>query len=215
MPTVSALVDEISAGGAFDVDSTVILAWLDRRHKEMVAYARAYRGRIAFGNTVAGTAEYNTPAGIVELSDLTVGGETYVDGRHTDIAAIQNGWLILDGPGGLVIESAAAGLPAVSTLAIIPTPTASGLPIVGFGAIKPPDLLIDDTVPIRVDDDFLDGLIAGVYATGLMQPKEARPDLAGPQLQLLQQAKDDFRSRVRRRLRGAGPSRIRIAGLNA
>lgn len=213
MPTVSDLVGEATRGAAFDADPADMLAWLDRRHKEMVNFARAYRDLIAIGTTTAGTGEYTVAAGFVELKEITIGGVTYVRSKHTDVSAIDNGFLWLSGPGGLAIESTNAS--NQTTVIIRPVPTTSGQAITGYGAVQPPTLLIDNTVPILVDDDLIDGLLAGVYATGLMQPKEARPDLAGSQLQLLTQAKQDFERRVRRRLRGSGPTRIRVAGLDA
>lgn len=213
MPTVSALVAEIIAGGAFDADSTTILAWLDRRHKEMVNYAKGYRDLITIDTTDAGVQEYTAPAGIVELEEVTVGGETYVRGRHTDLAAVANGFLWLSGPGGLMIESANAS--NVTTIVLLPVPTVTGLDIIGYGVVQPPTLLIDNTVALHVDDDLIEPLKSGVYSIGLGQPNEARPDLAAPHEAVYQQGKLEFKRRVRRRLRGSGPTRIRVAGLDA
>lgn len=213
MTTVSGLVAEILEGGSFDVSSPTVLAWLDRRHKEMVNYARGYRDLVTIGPTVAGQKEYTAPAGIVELLEVTVDGETYDRGHHTDVAAIDKGFLWLSGPGGLIIESANAS--SVTTLIILPVPTVAGLLITGYGVVQPPDLLIDNSVALRVDDDLLEALKAGVYAIGLSQPAQGQANDAAAQFALYGQGKEDFKRRVRRRLRGSGPSRIRIAGMNA
>lgn len=209
--TVSGVVAEIVAQGSFDVDSPTVLRWLNRRHKEMVGFARAYRKTLAIDTTDAGVAEYAVPAGVVELIDVTVGGIRYADGRHSDIAAEANGWLWLSGEGGLIVESADAS--AATTLVIVPTPTETGLPISAYAAVTPPDLLIDDTVPLRVDDDVVRKLIAGVYAEGMSSPSQGGDP--GPYELVYESGKLDFKKRVQRRVRGSGPRQIRVQGLNA
>lgn len=213
MPTVSALVAEITRGGAFDADPTDLLAWLDRRHKEMVNFGKGYRDTITIDTTDAGVQEYNAPAGLIELEELTVGGETYDRGLHTDLAAVANGFLWLSGPGGLMIESATPS--NVTTIKLLPIPTVTGLDIIGYGVVQPPTLLIDNSVAIIVEDDLIEPLKSGVYSVGLGQPNEARSDLAAPHEAIYQQGKLEYKRRVRRRLRGSGPTRMRIAGKDA
>lgn len=208
--TVSALVAEVLAQGSFDASSTDALAWLNRRHKEMVNRARAYRKTLSLGPTVSGTQTYAVPAGVVELTDINVAGVSWGRGRLTDITADANGWLWLTGAGGIIVgDSDSSG---VSQIALVPTPTSDGDAISApNAAVTPPDLLIDNTVPLHVDGDFVEGLLAGVFATALMRPNEARPDLAALQQQAFDSACEAQRRRVVRRLRGAGPALIRLS----
>jgi hypothetical protein len=176
---VSDLVTEVIAQGAFDATTTDVLKWFNRRHKEMVNAARGYRKTLTIGTTTAGTQAYNVPAGVIELTDITVVGEASSTG--------------------------------VSQIALGPAPSTTGDSIMApNAAVTPPDLLIDNSVPLVIDDDMIEGLMAGVFATALGRPNEARPDLAGAQEAVFQQKKAEYSRRVARRLRGAGPSRIRI-----
>jgi hypothetical protein len=206
---VSDLVTEIIAQGAFDSASADVLKWLNRRHKEMVVRARGYRKTLTVGTTVAGTQAYNVPAGVVEITDITVAGLSWGKGRLTDIAADANGWLWLDGE-GVIVQSASSG--AVSQIALVPAPSSSGSTIAApNAAVMPPDLLIDNSVPLVIDDDFVEGLMAGVFATALNRPNESRPDLAATQQAIYENAVSEYSRRVKRRLRGAGPTSIRVA----
>jgi hypothetical protein len=206
--TVSGLVGEIVAQGSFDATNTEVLAWLNRRHKEMVCRARGYRKALSLGNTVAAQQEYTVPAGVVELYDVSVGGLPYGKGRRSDIVENAQGWLWLSGPGGEVIESASSS--AVTTLALVPVPSSGGDAIAAFAAVAPPDLLIDNSVPLVVDDEFVEGLLAGVFATALNRPNEGRSDLAAAQQGIFEDYVSRYSRRVARRLRGPGPSRIRF-----
>lgn len=206
---VSDLVTEVIAQGAFDASSADVLKWLNRRHKEMVNAARAYRKTLTVGTTVAGTSAYAVPAGVVEITDIEVAGLPWGKGRLTDIAAGTQGWLWIDSLGGLIVQSASSS--GATQIVLVPAPATGGDAITApNAAVTPPDLLIDNSVPLLIDDDLIEGLLAGVFATGLNRPNEARPDLAGTQLGLFEQAKADYARRVTRRLRGAGPSRIRM-----
>jgi hypothetical protein len=210
---ISDLVSEIQRQGSFDATSEDVLAWLNRRHKEMVNFARAYRDTLDLGDTVAGTQEYAVPAGVVEALEITVGGVTWTRGRHTDIAADAGGWLWLSGTGGLVVPSATAA--SASVLALIPSPDTSGQEILMYAITTPPSLLIDDTVPLQIDDDMVEGLLAGVFAVGLGRPGQGQPGDAATQEQAFQGRKIEFKQRVARRLRGSGPVMIRVRGQNA
>lgn len=207
--TVSALVNEILAQGSFDADTTTVLAWLNRRHKEMVNRARAYRKTLSLGSTVAGTQEYAVPAGVVEITAVTVAGVAWGKGRLTDISDDANGWLWLSGEGGVIVQDASTA--GASMVALVPAPAATGNAILApNAAVTPPDLLLDNSVALRVDDDLVEELLAGVFATALNRPNEARPDLAAAQLQLFEAGCEKLRRRVTRRLRGSGPALIRL-----
>jgi hypothetical protein len=122
------------------------------------------------------------------------------------------GTLPLSGTGGVFVEYADVLHPIQWLL--YPDPTASnGVAI--YGTYDPPDLLINNTVPFAVDADMIEGLMAGVFASALQRPGEARPDLAAQQEQLFMVACEELRTRVARRNRGGGPAQIRLSGLLA
>jgi hypothetical protein len=87
--------------------------------------------------------------------------------------------------------------------------------VYAYGVYSPPDLLIDNSVPFRVDDDAIEGLMAGVFATMLSRPGEARPDLAREQEATFSTACEELRTRSNKRSRGPGPAQIRLQGTNA
>lgn len=212
MDSVSAVVAEIIAQGSFDASQTDVLAILNRRHKTMVARARSFKKSASGGSTVAGQQVYPNPAGLVEAREITVAGVTYGRGNHTDLASGAADLLVLDGTGGIFVATADSA--GVDSFALYPIPTTSGSAIVVYGSYRPADLLIDNSVPFRIDDEDVEGLMAGVFATLLNRPGEARPDLATAQEQIFTAACEEARLREAKRLRGPGPSMIRVAGIN-
>lgn len=211
--SVSAVVAEIIAQGSFDLTSAEVLAILNRRHKTMVRRARSYRKTaVVSGGTVVNQTDYTPPAGLVEAREVTAGGVTYGKGKHTDIAAGSASMLLLQGTGGIFMETASSA--GVDQISLYPAPTTAGLVISVYGSYTPPDLLIDNSVPFQVDDEFVEGLMAGVFATILNRPGEARGDLAGLQEQSYAAACEEARLLEAKRLRGPGPSQIRVQGIN-
>jgi hypothetical protein len=213
MDSVSAVVSEIIAQGSFDATSAEVLAVLNRRHKTMVARARTFKKAMSAGSTVANQQVYANPAGLIEAREVTVAGVTYGRGNHTDLSAGSQDMLTLDGAGGIFVATADSA--GVDSFALYPVPTTSGDAIVVYGSYRPSDLLIDNSVPFRIDDEDVEGLMAGVFATLLARPGEARPDLAVAQEQIFGAACEEARLREAKRLRGPGPSIIRVAGINA
>jgi hypothetical protein len=213
--TVSQLVTDITAEGAFDADPAQVLRWLDRRHKQMCARAGAFRKTASAGVTVAGQQSYAVPAGLLEALEVTVGGVTYTRGRHTDIAS--GDALVLGGTGGIFLDTADSA--GVQQVALFPVPSDPGDAISVYGLYAAPDLA---TTPgagvitsVLVDDDAVEGLLHGVFATALSRPGEARWDLAQAHEASFETACLEFKRRVTRRLRGSGPSQIRVIGYNA
>ena len=51
--TVQDLVAAVKSEASFDVSDSVALAWLNRRHRAMVARSRCLRYSVSLGNTVA------------------------------------------------------------------------------------------------------------------------------------------------------------------
>lgn len=211
--TVQQLVDDIRQEGAFDVTEPQALRWLDRRHKAMCARGRVYRKTAEFGPTAAGQQLYGVGAGLVEAADVSVGGLPYTRGRHPDVVQDANGWLSLSGLGGLFVETASAA--AANQIALIPTPSEAGLAVAVYGVFLPPSLELDNAPGLMVDEDLVEGLLAGVFATGLSRPSEARLDLAANYEAQFSAACEEQRRRVNRRLRGSGPSHIRVEAVNA
>lgn len=213
MATVQDLVDDILNEGAFDVTSAQALRWLDRRHKSMCARARVYRKTTDFGPTVIGQQEYGLGAGLIEALDVTVDGAPYTRARHTDIAQNAGGWLTLSGMGGVFADSASSA--GVQQLVLIPAPTEAGLAVSVYGVFLPATLELDNAPGLLIDEDLVEGLLAGVFATGLSRPQEARLDLAQSYEAQFSAACEEQRRRVGRRLKGAGPSQIRLVDVNA
>lgn len=213
MATVQDLIDDVTADGGFDVTAATVLRVLDRRHKSMCARAQVYRKTTDFGPTVVAQQLYGAGTGLVQAKDVTVGGLPYSRGRHTDIAQDANGWLSLSGTGGIFIETASSA--AANQIALIPTPTTAGLAVSVFGVFLPPTLEADNDPGLLIDEDFAEGLLAGVFATLLSRPSEARSDLAAGYEAQFAAACEEQRARVTRRLKGSGPSQIRVQGINA
>jgi hypothetical protein len=216
--TVSAVVGEILAQGSFDLSQAEALAILNRRHKQMCARSRCRRdGRAATRDAAVGAAaSYAAPAGLLDMMQMLVATGTssfaeYRKAKRADVEAMFAGTLPLSGTGGVFVEYADALHPIQWLL--YPDPGSNGVAI--FGTFEPPNLLIDNTVPFAVDADMIEGLMAGVFATALQRPGEARPDLAAQQEQLFMVACEELRTRVARRNRGGGPAQIRLSGLLA
>jgi hypothetical protein len=207
-PTVSALLDEIVLEGGIDAAASSLLATLDRRHKTMVRRGRAYRKSASGGVTVADQQAYPTPAGLVEARELDVDGVRYGRALHSDIAQGAAGTLSVTGTGTVFMETSSAT--GVEQFALYPIPSTAGKAITVYGYFEPPTLLIDNTVPLRVDDDAVRGLKAGVWADVMMWPAEARPDLAATYEDVFTSACEEFRQRVSGRLR-SGPTQIRMS----
>lgn len=209
--TVAGLVDTVRSEASFDIAPDKALAWLNRRHKAMVTEARALRFTASL-TTVAGQRDYVLPGDLVEIEEVSVAGVVYGRGWHTDLAAGAQGYLVLSGTGGIVTsEETSTGAPEI---ALFPTPTQGGQPILVRAIWAPSDLSTQDDSTLRVPGRFIDGLISGAIATGLKR-QEFRPDLAQAFEDEFASAVEQWRRQVARRYRGTGPAVIRVAGINA
>jgi hypothetical protein len=211
--TVSAVVGEILAQGSFDLSQAEALAILNRRHKQMCARSRCRRdGRAATRDAAVGaSATYAAPAGLLDMMQMSVSSVEYRKAKRQDIERMVDGTLPLYGTGGVFVDYADLAHPVQWLVYPDPTPNA----VTVYGTYDPPDLLIDNSVPFSVDADLVEGLMAGVFATALNRPGEARPDLAAQQEQMFTSACEELRGRVARRNRGGGPAQIRLSGLLA
>jgi hypothetical protein len=210
--TVSAVVSEIRTQGSLDLSDAEALAILNRRHKQMNARAGVYRDSQAATRLVdvGAAVTFSAPAGLQQLLQLL--NPSYVSvgrARRSDIAEMIAGTLPISGAGSVYAEygEGSAGV-ATTVWLIYPDPVA----VTAYGIYETPDLLLDNSVPFVVDADLIEGLMAGVFATALQRPGEARPDLAAQQEQLFSAACEEQRARAARRYRGSGPAQIRLSG---
>lgn len=205
--TVSQLVTDILEEGSFDATDTQALRWLNRRHKQMCARARLYRKTQAM--TRVSAALYSV-TGLVEAMAVGTPSQPYSRGRHVDLAGISDGTLPISAGGALYVEREDGLL-----LYPDPDPDVESLPVSVYGAFEAPDLELDNNPGLLVDADAIEGLLAGVFATALARPGEARQDMAVAYEATFSAACEELRVRVNRRYRGGGPRLIRIVGVNA
>jgi hypothetical protein len=211
--TVQTLLNEAVAAEGFDATQAQLLLWLNRRHKEMVAEARAYRDKVSIGPTVAGTGFYAV-TDVVETYAVEVNGVPFSKARRPDIYSFAQDTMFWVGPdgAGFVVEDVNAS--SVQGFTILPEPTESGLTIEVVAAVLPPTLVAGDAASaLKVDADCYDGLISGVIATGLLRAGNA--NAAASHEAIYAGVTEKLRRRVKRRLNTTGPAQIRILGLNA
>jgi hypothetical protein len=208
--TAAELVEQAITEFGFDATAEQGLAWLNARHRKMVAKALWLRKAQDLGVTTAGQAVYATGANVVELHELTVDGQDYRRTRRLDMIAGRNSSLALEGYGGVFIVS---GDDAGATeFELYPVPSTAGDAIQAFASVLPDELEAGDT-PV-VPPDFYDALVEGVIATGLSRDTEqlgaadrfeGRFDMETERLRRL----------ARTRWKGTGPRQIRVVGINA
>lgn len=208
MDTAAFLSEIVTAG--LDAESADLLAILDRRHKMMCRRARAFQAeKVITGGTVIGQQRYAPPTGLVEARAVEVDGTPYGKAKRRDIFANSQGVLSITYPGtAFAITHDSAGLPQI---ALIPTPTDAGKVITVIGSFLPPTLTISPATNLIVDDDALEGLKAGCWASWLGRPDEGRPDLAQTYESQFAAACEELRVRVQDLLRGPGPLQIRMS----
>lgn len=208
MATVQQMVTQVLTEGQFDASSDQALAWLDARHKTMVARSRCYRRTLSIGSTVDGQRDYALPGELVELLQVNVGGIDVPKARSTDLSPLTQGtYALVDAEGSIFApdEDSAGAL----EIAFYPIPDTSGKPILVRGAFLPPDLDIGDNTTVKVPADFHDRLVNGALATAL-ERLENRLDLSATHDGKFDQGCEELRKRVSRRYRGPGPARIRF-----
>jgi len=212
---VQDLVDDVRTRGAFDTTDVVILRALTVRHRKMVVRARLRRSTIDIGPTVANANTYALPSSVAEVLDVTVNGMPYSRGKHTDLAAGAQGWTLLSGPGGLVTPAEDAS--GARALALYPTPTDAGLPILVHATLKAAtDLSVSDDATLLVPDDFDEALASGAISALLRgNVGDFRADIARDFEQEYVDACQELRSQVNNQYRGTGPAQIRVVGINA
>ena len=209
--TTSQLVTDIREEGSFDITEAQALRWLNRRHRQMCAIAECFRrSSVIAGGTVANQTAYTWPADLIRPLEVSVDGVRYDPTPHATIRGYANGTTLVAGPGLLFAETASAA--GVKQIALIPTPSSSGEVIEVYGAYRPAVLLMDNSVPLQIDDEAEEALLAGVFATALSRPSEARADLAASHEALFQAGAQELRLRTKRRFQPSGPAQIQLAG---
>lgn len=219
MGTVSDLITEITAG--FDVAPADALTVLNRRHKTMCRRARWHRMQRTLTATNPANAAYSSlevPRDTVEVFALTatVNGSRgpLVRAQGRDRGAILGGTLTVQGPGGVFIEEDevdASALTPDTTILIYPRLADDALTVFADGAFTPPALTTSEANGgfVRINEDFHEGLLAGVYASLQRRPSESRPDLAADNEKVFSDACGELRDLADRRFRTRGPKQIR------
>lgn len=205
---VPALISAVRLQGDFDVDEPTALSWLSDAHRLMVARSKCFRKRIALGSAVGGQGSYASAelTQVIEVVEVLVGGVPYGRGRHSDIAASSQGWVLMSGPGGVVVEDeSSAGAYEIS---LIPAPVEGGAAIEVYAVCRAGALSASDDTTLKTPQEFDPALIAGAYAYGLSRD-EGRQELAASYRAEYEGGCTELRQSVARR---NAPKRARVSG---
>lgn len=205
MTAVSAFVAEVIAQGALDADTGDVLTWLNRKHREFVARAEMARGTVTL-TTSDGGATWDFPDPIAAVYEVDVDGATYGRARRSDISRGAQNRLVLSGPGGVFMVEQAGAVNAITAYPAVDADQA----VTAYGALYPAALLLDDSVPLAVDETDEEALMAGVFSVAMSRPVEARQDLAAGYSQQFEVGVAAAKLRVTRAFRGPGPASIRV-----
>lgn len=215
--TVSQLVARVLTEGSFDTDEPTVLGWLTVRQRLMCARSSCFRRTLELGPTVNEKQNYPVPAEVVEILEVLVAGYPYESGRHRDLSAGKRGYIRLHGEGGLAVRDDDES--GAEQLALYPAPKQGSAPEPGstlqvLAVCRPPDLLTSDNTTLKIPGEYVDALVAGAIATGLLR-LEKRQDLAAPHDAQFESACAELERQVNERYRQSGPTQIRVAGINA
>jgi hypothetical protein len=209
--TVQGLIDSVKNEGSFDVTDAQAVAWLNRRHERMIIRARAYRKTTTL-TTVASQRDYTLPTDMVEVLEVAVDGAPYGRAHHTDLLYGSQGWVQLSGIGGVVAseESRRAGRRSRCIRLRLRTRVVGDSPgdVPPVGSERVGQLDAGGAVGVHRRADLgcdRDGAEAGGEPPGSWRRHTSRTTT---------DACEEFRRQVARRYRGAGPTPIRIQGVN-
>lgn len=213
---IADMISAVTEDGQFDATETQVLRWLNERHRSMVSTCRCYRKTIDLGPTIEGQSEYELPDGLVEILQVTVGGQVWGTARHQDAASSAAGFLWLSGPGGVAgRDDDEAG---VQQLQLVPGVgaggTAAGGELVVYAAMLPPDLVSGDDSRLKVPVEYAPAIVSGAIATGNLRV-ESRSDLAAPLEQIFQTAVAALKRDTEVRFAGSATPQIRLLNVNA
>ena len=191
----STLIDAVLAQAGTDASRTTLLSLLNESYASQVVRSRWLLETVSLGNTVAGTADYSLPDGVVDILGLRVGNYEFTPIGPHELWNIQaSGSAAWNGQYGYFAPtySSTGG----TSITLSPTPTDSGTAITVLTPAVPTDLTDTSNAagtPVT-PSDMHGSLIDGTIALVLLRIDE-RPDLAQP----LQQRFDDSIERLRRR----------------
>ena len=215
--SVAQLVAQVLEEGQLDASETQALRWLTVRQRQLCRRSKWYRKTLSVGPTLVGVATYALPEEVVEILYVEIDSKPYGHLRHQDPAEGALGWLWLGGTGGIAgRQDSSAG---AQQLWIFPTPIVggpleAGKPISLWAVCRPPDLSATDNTTLVVPGEYMDALVSGAIATGLLRTED-RPDLAANHEQTFTAACAELTQQSNRRFRGVGPAQIRVVGINA
>jgi len=183
----------------------------------MCRRSKWYRKTLSVGPTVDGQATYALPGEVVEILMVEVDGNVYGHLRHQDPSEGAKGWVWLGGTGGIAGRQDSSG--GEQQLWLYPTPRTGsalepGRTISVYAVCRPPDLVEGQDATLVVPGEYMDALVSGAIATGLLRTED-RPDLAANHEQLFTAACQELAQQSNRRFRGVGPAQIRITKVNA
>ena len=206
--TTAQLVTQVQTEYGFDSDATVVLGWLNQKHRRMVARSECYRDT-ATATTVADQSVYTLDASIIRLLSLGVDGYPWPRVRPDEIDHALTAWDSISGlstEGGVWSQATSAA--NVEQIRLYPTPTSSGLTISMFAAVRAPELVSGGQAPV-IPAEFYEDLVAGAAALG-MRREEERMNEAQALDQQFDQACNELARQTKKKLRSS-PARIKVA----
>lgn len=215
--TVAQLVEQVVTEAQFDCTNAQALRWLTVRQRQMCRRSKWYRKTLNIGPTVNKQASYSVPAEVVEILQVTVGGQVFGHMHHTDPPEGAKGWIWLGGEGGVAgREDSSTGEAQLRLYPIPETNTSieTGVALEVWAVCRPPDLVEGQDSTLVIPGEYADALVSGAIATGMLRT-ESRPDLASAFEQIFDAACSELLQQSNRRFRGTGPAQIRVAGINA
>lgn len=201
------LKDEIG----FDVSDTVLLGWLNAKHRRMVARSKCKRGKVAVsGGTVVDQAGYTVPPEIIEIQSVFIDDAEFTRTSRRSIPAVLAATAVFVGPGGVVAQDATSA--SVEQLVLYPTPTEAALTIEVFGPVRAKELQVTGVVGTTntpdVPAEFFEALVHGAAAVGMKRDEERTADAREYEAEF-NAATEELRRQVRRRW-NTGPARIEV-----
>jgi len=204
---VSELVAQVRDEFVFDATDEQILRWLNGKHRTMVVDSECLLASLDLGVS-DGSGFVLVPERVLRLQQLLVDGVPWTRVARADIAALENGSLLMSGLGGVFAPDADSGSDEV--LVMYPAP-AVGEALEGYASMRPEDLTAEGRVV--TPPEFDEALVHGAAAVGFKRDAEQLAVGQALDAEFLANV-EKLRRQVRRKAR-SGPAQIRVQGLNA
>ncbi len=206
--TADEIVAEVREAAGIDVPDPVarILRWVNHLIREAAAYSHWVLSEPELGPTVADQSNYDLAANIVQVFDLSVGGEPYEREGTRTVRDLRAGRLTLRGPGGFFAPAFDAD-GSTKQFTLFPTPSTSGLPIAGLCSLYPAE--ISGSMEPPFPDDTHIPIVHGAKAIGLALTEENEQS-AQYHRAIWEEAKENLRRLGNKRLSSRNPS-IKLA----